>query len=378
MSFVWPPALLSLLVVPALLAAYLWVLRRRRKQAVRYPSVALLRSLLPKRNRWLRHVPVALLLLSLVAVGVAAARPNVERDVSYARTSVILAIDVSGSMCSTDVQPNRLTVAQQSAREFVEHQPKGLRMGLVVFSGFAELTVPPTTDRKALVDAIKSLTVGHGTAIGAAMLKALDAIAETNPLVAPVGNAVESDAVAQPGAVAPPARKPPGRGGYVPDIVVLLTDGSNNRGIEPLDAVPYAVARRVRIYTIGFGTENPAPFACTRDQVGDFTFGGGGGGGFGGGGGGFGGGGGGGFGGGGFGGRLAADVPTLQAVARETGGTYHSARNAGQLRKVFAGLPRDVATQKERSEITWILVAVAALLATGAVAAAIRWAPYPS
>jgi Ca-activated chloride channel homolog len=376
MSFTWPPALLSLIVAPALLAAYLFVLRRRRKQAVRYPSVALLRTLVPGRRRWQRHVPVALLLLSLVAVGVAAARPNVERAVSYSRTTVILAIDVSGSMCSTDVQPNRLTVAQESAREFVEHQPKGLRMGLVVFSGFAELTVPPTTDRKALAQAIESLTVGHGTAIGAAMLKALDAIAETNPQVAPIGDAAEA------GSGTPPPRRSPGTKGYVPDIVVLLTDGSNNRGIEPLDAVPYAVARRVRIYTIGFGTENPASFACTENQLGADYGSGLGGGGFAGGGGGPGGGGfgGGGFGGGGFGGgfRRGADVATLKAVAKGTGATYHSAKTAGQLRKVFAGLPKDVATQKKRTEITWILAAVAAILATAAIEAAIRWNPYPA
>jgi Ca-activated chloride channel homolog len=348
------------------------VLRRRRKQAVRYPSVALLRSLVPARARWRRHVPVALLLLSLVAVGVAAARPNVERNVAYARTTVILAIDVSGSMCSTDVRPNRLTVAQESARVFVEHQPKGLRMGLVVFSGFAELAVPPTTDRKTLVQAINSLTVGRGTAIGAAMLKALDAVSESNPQVAPVGDAAEN------GAGTPPPRKAPGANGYVPDVVVLLTDGSNNRGIEPLDAVPYAVARRVRIYTIGFGTETPAQFACTQDQLG-IDFGGGlAGGPFPGGGGGF-RGGGGGPGGGGFRGgfRLAADVATLKAVAKGTGGTYHSAKTADQLRTVFAGLPRDVATQKKRSEITWIFAAVAAILATAAIAAAIRWNPYP-
>jgi len=164
----------------------------------------------------------------------------------------------------------------------------------------------------------------------------------------------------------------------VPDIVVLLTDGANNRGIEPLDAVPYAVTRRVRVYTIGFGTEVPAPSACTRDQLGvDYGgYGGGfGGGGYGGGGGGFGGGGyGGGFGG--F--RRGADVPTLQAVAKQTGGTYHSAKNADQLRKVFAGLPREVATQKQRTEITWILAALGALFAVAAVAAAIRCSPYPS
>jgi Ca-activated chloride channel family protein len=363
-SFAWPLALLSLLAVPALLAAYWWILRRRRKQAVRYPSVALLRPLLPRRSRWQRHLPIALLLLSLVALALAAGRPHVERDVAYSRTSVILAMDVSGSMCSTDVAPNRLAVAQESARDFVENQPKGIRMGLVVFSGFAQLTVPPTTDRKALVDAITSLTVGRGTAIGAAMLKALDAIAQTNPEVAPVGDAPETGSAS--------ARTPRGADGYVPDIVVLLTDGANNRGIEPLDAVPYAVARRVRVYTIGFGTENPASFACTSDQLG-FDYGGGGGyggGGFG----------GGGFGGRGFGGgfRRGADVPTLQAVAKQTGGTYHGAKSANQLRKVFAGLPKKVATQKQLTEITWIFAALGALFAAAALAAAIRWSPYPT
>ena len=182
-------------------------------------------------------------------------------------------------MCSTDVEPNRLAVAQEAARAFVENQPKGMRMGLVVFSGFAELTVPPTTDRKALVDAIDGLTTGRGTAIGSAMLKGLDAIAEANPDVAPVGDAPETEP-------APPATKP-GANGYVPDIVVLLTDGANNRGIEPLDAVPYAVERRVRVYTIGFGTTNPSPPSCTREQLGGDVFDAGG---FGGGGGGFGGG----------------------------------------------------------------------------------------
>lgn len=360
MSFAWPLALTTLIVAPALLAAYWWTLRRRRRQAVRYSSVALLRSLLPSRNRWQRHLPIALLLLSLVALAVAAGRPQVVRAVPYARTSVVLALDVSGSMCSTDVRPNRLAVAQQAARAFVENQPKGLRVALVVFSGFAELTVPPTTDRKALIAAIDSLTVGRGTAIGAAMLKSLDAIAGVNPEVQPVGDAPEAGSA--------PAQKNPGAGGYVPDIVVLLTDGRNNRGLEPLDAVPYAVARRVRVFTIGFGTEVPADFACTRDQLG-VDYGGFGGGGFR---------GGGGFGGRGFGFRRAADVPTLQAVARRTGGTYHGAKDADQLRAVFADLPREVVTQKQPTEITWILAAFGAVFAAAALAASMRWSPHPS
>jgi Ca-activated chloride channel homolog len=359
MSFAWPLALLSLIVAPALLGAYWWMQRRRRKQAVRYSSVALLRSVLPRRNRWQRHLPVALLLTSLVALAVAAARPHVVRDVPRARTSVVLAMDVSGSMCATDVRPNRLAVAQKAAREYVEDQPKGVRMGLVVFSGFAELAVPPTTDRKVLDDTIESLTIGRGTAIGAAMLKALDAIAEANPAVAPVGDAPETAAA--------PAEAEPGANGYMPDIVVLLTDGRSNRGIDPLNAVPYAVERGVRVYTIGFGTQYPADRSCSRAQLGGRVFeprG------FG---------GGGGFGGGRWGGawRLAADIPTLQAIAKQTGGTYHGAQDADQLRDVFSGLTKDVATQRQPTEITWILAALGALLATAAIAASMRWSPYP-
>ncbi len=210
MSFAWPFALLLLLVPFALLGAYWWLLRRRRKQAVRYSSVALLRSVLPRRSRWQRHLPVALLLASLVALAFAAGRPHLERSVPVARTSVILAMDVSGSMCATDVEPNRLAVAQDAAREFVEDQPKDVRMALVAFSGFAELIVPPTTERKALVDAIESLTTARGTAIGAAMLKGIDAIAEANPNVPPVGDAPEDG----PPPPAAPGRRPAPRATY--------------------------------------------------------------------------------------------------------------------------------------------------------------------
>ena len=362
MTFVWPLALLSLLIVPVLLGMYWWSQRRRRKQAVRYSSVALLRSVLPKRKRWQRHLPIALLLAALVALGISAGRPHVVREVPIARTSIILALDVSRSMCSTDVKPNRLAVAQEAARAFVEKQPQGVRMGLVVFSGFAELTVPPTTDRKTLVDAIDGLTTGHGTAIGSAMLKGLDAIAEANPNVAAVGDAPETE---PPPSGSTPSSPPVN--GFVPDIIVLLTDGANNRGIEPLDAVPYAVERRVRVYPIGFGTAKPSPPSCTRQQLGGDVFDAGG---FGGGGGGF----------GGFGGRrgfLVADEPTLKAVAKQTGGTYHGAKDADQLSKVFANLPKEVATQKQPTEITWMLAALGALLAAAAVAASMRWSPYP-
>ena len=252
MSFTWPLALLSLLVVPALLGVYLVdaapaaqagrALLERRAAALgaargasggsgtsRSPccSPASSRSRSPPAGR----------------TSCAASRTHARRSSSRSTSR--------GRCARPTSSPTGSPSRRRRPATFVENQPKGMRMGLVVFSGFAELTVPPTTDRKALVAAIDGLTTGHGTAIGSAMLKGLDAIAEVNPAVRPVGDTPESEPA--------PAGTKPGANGFVPDIVVLLTDGANNRGIEPLDAVPYAVERRVRVYPIGFGTTNPSP-----------------------------------------------------------------------------------------------------------------------
>jgi Ca-activated chloride channel homolog len=391
MSFTWPAALLLALAVPLVLGAYFLSARRRRRHAITYSSLALLRKAVPRRSRWRRHVPVALMLTSLAVLAVAAARPQLTSDVPVAKTTIILALDESGSMCLTDVQPNRLTVAQHAAREFVDAQPKGTQMGLVVFAGYAELAVAPTNDRSALDHALENLSTSPGTAIGAAILKSLDAIAEVDPAVQPVGNAVSNAALAPSSSNVLPggtgettnggsgARPKAPKDGYVPDIIVLLTDGANNRGITPLQAVPYAVARRVRIYTIGFGTTHIAPFKCTPQQQGGFASNGGfgPGGGFGGG-----GYGGGGYGGGGFGipgggSPLVADLPPLRQVSQLTGGTSYSAKDAPELSKVFANLPKHVAVQKERHEVTWAFALIGGLLALAALGASIRWGPYP-
>lgn len=365
MTFEWPLALVVLLAVPLVLGVYLLAMRRRRKQAVNYSSVALLRSVLPRRSRWQRHLPMAMLLSSLGVLSIAAARPQMTREVAIGRTSIILAFDVSRSMCATDVDPNRMSVAQRAARDFVQNQPPGTRMGLVVFAGSAQLAVPPTTDRDTLAQAIEGLTTGRGTAIGAAMLKSLNAIAEVNSEVLPVGDTTSSD----PDGARPGGSTTPGVGGYVADIVVLLTDGANTRGITPLDAVPFAVERRVRIYTIGFGTDRPASLVCSAQQVGgDLQRG-------------FGGGFGRGFGGGGFGSGarspLRADYGTLQQVAERTGGEAYSAEDAPQLQEVFADLRKDVTVQKQLQEVAAPFVVLGALLAAAAIGASIRWSAYP-
>lgn len=349
MSFSWPLALLLLLVVPLLLGAYVWQLRRKRKQAVRFSSIALIRAALPRRSRWRRHVPVALFLASIAGLATATARPRVSVEVPLGRTSIILALDVSGSMCATDVEPNRLRVAQDAARAFVKDQVAGTRIGIVAFAGFAQLIVPPTTDKAKLTDAIDNLTTARGTVIGAAMLTALDAIAEVNPDVQPA-DATGGEPVAAPR-----------DGDYVPDIIVLLTDGANTRGIGPIDAAQQVAGQRVRVYTIGFGTTNPTEMVCTRQQLGaaaldenGFA-------------------GGGGPPRGGFRQALVIDEPTLQKVADTTGGTFYKAEDAEQLRGVFSSLPKEIELQKEHREISVVFAIVGVLLAMMAIGLSLLW-----
>ena len=388
MSFTWPVALVLLLLVPVTLGVYLLVLRRRQRRAVTFSSLALLRAALPRRSRWRRHVPIALLLISLALLAVASARPQLTSKVPLSQTTIVLAMDESGSMCSTDVPPDRLSAAEQGARQFVNSQPNGTRIGLVAFAGFAELAVPPTRDRRTLDRAISNLTSNPGTAIGAAILQSLDAIAEVDPQVAPVGNAVLNAASAPsalsggPGsasAVTHSGTKGKTRErGYVPDVIVLLTDGQNNRGIDPVSAAQYAVARRVRVYTIGYGTTHPGPLKCTPQQGGFYLDGGGfGGGGYGGGnfsnsGGGF----GGGFGAGGL-SQLVADLPPLREVSRLTGAASYTARSASELHKVFANLPKTIVVQTERREVSADFAAIGALFALLALWASARWSPQP-
>jgi Ca-activated chloride channel family protein len=350
MGAAWPWALLALLLVPLLAGGYVWALRRRRRSAVRYSSVALVRAAAPARSAWRRHVPVALLLAALAALGLAAARPYVSADVAVSESAMILALDVSGSMCATDIAPNRLSAAQAAVREFVQDQDSATSIGLVLFSGSAQVAVAPTTERDPLLRAIDSLTTGRGTTIGSAILKSVDAIAEINPDVAPAGS----------GTSPLPPRAP---GTFAPEIVVLLTDGANTSGVEPVDAARTAAERGVRVYPIGFGTSTPTSMVCTAAQLGGRGFDGYGGG----------------FGGGGRGGRnfLVADEATLREVATVTGGEYFAAADADRLQSVLQDLPRTVATQHREIEISVWLAALAALLLLSSLWAAARWTAFP-
>lgn len=358
MDLLWPGYLLLLGLLPLLIAAYLWMLRRRRRFAVRYSSLALVREALAHQSRLRRHVPFALFLLALASLVLALSRPVAIVSVPTGQTTIILAIDVSRSMCSTDIQPSRLEAAEAAALSFIQRQRSTTQISIVAFAGFAEVIVPPTTDQEALEAAIESLTTGRRTAIGSGILKSLDAIAEIDKSVAP--SVTDSSLGIVP--------TPVPRGAYAPDIIVLLTDGANNAGPQPADAAQQAVDRGVRVYTIGFGTAEGSDFPrCSPQLLGGGPLDGGQ---FGGGGGQFGGGGGGG---GGF--RRGIDEETLKRVADLTGGTYYSAESAGELQDVFQNLPTYLITRHETMEISVAFAALGALLAALAVGLSLRWHP---
>jgi Ca-activated chloride channel family protein len=360
MDLLWPGFLLLLGLIPLLAVAYIVMLRRRRRYAVRYSSLSLVREALPRQSWLRRHLPVILFLIALTSLVIALTRPVMIVSVPAGQTAIILTIDVSRSMCSTDIPPSRLEAAQAAALSFIQQQQATTQIGIVAFSSYAELIQPPTTDSEALQSAVESLATGRRTAIGSGILKALDAIAEIDPSVAPSTSSTSRE----------PQPTPVPRGAYAPDIIVVLTDGVSNAGPLPTEAAQQAVDRGVRVYTIGFGTAGGSSFpACGarfqgREPARDQQFGGGGGQ--------FGGATGGGAPGG-F--RRGIDEATLKQVADMTGGAYYSAESAGELQDVFRQLPTYLITKHETSEVSVVFVALGAVLAALAIVLSLRWHP---
>ena len=354
MSFLWPGFLYLFLLIPLAVGVYLWVLRRRRRFAIRYSSLSLVREAAAKQS-WLRkHLPFVLFLLALTGLVLALTRPVATVVIPSNEATVILAMDVSLSMCSTDIAPNRLEVAKDAALTFVRDNTAGRQVGIVAFAGFAELIQPPTIDLRLLENAIAFLSPARRTAIGSAILRSIDAIAEVDDRVAP-------SELSQSGDTSPAIPE----GEYLPHIVVLLTDGASNAGPLPLSAAEQAVERGIRVYTIGFGTtNNTSPMNCGDGDL--FGFGGGFGSPFDQ----FGGGGGGGF-------RREIDEDTLMQIAKLTGGEYYAATSAGELLEVFRNLPTYVVATRETTEISVFFTAFAVFMAVMALVLALRWHPLP-
>jgi Ca-activated chloride channel family protein len=368
MDFLWFDLLALLVLIPVLVAIYVWSLRRRRPAGVRYSSLALVRDAGPGSSRMRRHLPFVIFVAALGALIIALARPVAVVAVPTNETAIILTIDVSGSMCSSDIPPSRLEAAEAAASSFINAQAASVRIGLVAFSSYAEVVQAPTNDRAALLAALHSLTTGRRTAIGDGILASIDAIAEVDPAVA------KSQTDSSTGAAPVPVLK----GAYAPDIVVLLTDGASNTGTPPLDAAQQAADRGVRIYTIGFGTANGGSMspACAPQFQGREP----GAGGFSGGrsGGGSGPGAGGGTGPGGAGTfRRGIDEATLQKIADMTGGKYYPAESASQLQGVFQSLPTNLIFKHEATEISFAFVGLGGLLSALAFLLGKAWRPLP-
>jgi len=357
MSFLWPGLLVLLFVVPFAIIVYIILLRRRRRFTVRYSSLSLVREAASHQTWWRRHLPFVLFLFALTSLALAFARPVATVTVPSNKATIILAIDVSRSMCSTDIPPNRLEAAKDAAQTFVQNHHSGRQIGIVAFAGFAELIQPPTTDTQALFDSVENLTTARRTAIGSAILRAIDAIAEVDDRVAPSDNVTASGGIPS---------LPPSNVELSPHIIVLLTDGASNAGPYPLTAATQAAARGIRVYTIGYGTAtNSSPMDCGDELFND------------------------GFGGGGFGGggfqfdpqtgtqdfRRQLDDTTLKQIAEMTNGTYYSATSAAELEEVFQELPSFLIATRETIEVSVFFTAFAVLMILLAMFLSFRWYP---
>ncbi len=355
MSFIWSPLLVLLLILPLTAAAYLLALRRRRRFAVRYSSLSLIREAASHQTWWRRHLPFALFLLALASLILALARPVATVVVPSNKATIILAMDVSRSMCATDILPNRLEAAKDAAQAFIQNHKSGRQIGIVAFAGFAELIQPPTTDTQTLTEAVENLTTARRTAIGSAILRSIDAIAEVDNRIAPSGNTAASSGGT--------SDLPPSEAPLSPHIIVLLTDGASNAGPPPLAAAAQAAARGIRIYTIGYGTfNNTTRMDCGDDFNSDQFF----------------------FGGGGFqfepqtgsrDFRLQIDETTLKQIADVTGGSYYFASSATELEDVFQNLPSFVVATRETIEVSVFFTAFAAVMILLAMYLSLRWHP---
>ncbi|CAN5198376.1 VWA domain-containing protein [soil metagenome] len=308
------PGRLWLLVALALLAVtYLLVQRRRGSYAVRFTNLALLDSVAPNRPGWRRHLPALLLLLALSTLVGAFAEPARDERVPQERATIIVAIDTSLSMEATDVAPNRLVAAQDAAKEFIDELPERLNVGLVSFNGVAQIQVPPTQDREQLRAAVDQLRLGERTAIGEAIFASLEAIAS-----APPGDDGEEE---------------------VPARIVLMSDGSTTVGRPDAEAAAAASDADVPVSTIAFGT--PGGTIEIEGQVGPVP--------------------------------VPVDVPALEQIANNTGGTAFTAITGEELREVYEDIGSAVGFTTEERDITGTFVGASLVLLFGTAGLSQLW-----
>ena len=344
-SFLWPQMLWLLLALPLLVLLYLWLLSRRRKSAVRLASLSIVREAAGRGPGWRRHLPPVLLLLAVAASLLAASRPVATLRLPSTQQTIILAMDVSGSMRAEDVKPNRLVASQEAAKAFLTSLPRHVKVGIVAFAGSAQVVQPPTLSRDDLVAAIDRFQLQRATAIGSAIVVSLAEIfpdqnislgdityqRNTDPF-APKGRAIDRPAAQdKPFTPVPP-------GSYGSAAVILLTDGQRTTGVDTAEAAQMAADRGVRVYTVGVGTVDGEVIGFEGWSM-----------------------------------RVRLDEESLKQVARTTQAEYFHAGTADNLKQVYASLGARLTVEKKETEISGLLALVSAALALLAAGLSLLW-----
>jgi Ca-activated chloride channel family protein len=341
MFFLWPEFVWLLLALPLLPVAYVWLLRRRRHAALRYSNLAVVTAAAAGRN-WRRHLPPALLLLACAALLFAAARPVARIPLPWARTSIMLAMDVSLSMRVADVKPTRLVAAQEAAKLFLRDLPKDIEVGLVTFAGSTQVAQQATLDRASLVAAIDGFQMQTGTAVGNAIVMSLSELFPDHGI--DVGDMTFGSSKRQGRSLddkvkpLPKQITPVAPGSYNSAAIILLSDGRRTTGVDTLAAAKMAADRGVRIYVVGLGTVDGAAAMPEGMSI-----------------------------------YMQLDETTLREVARMTGGEYHHAGTAEKLRSVYETLGSRLQVQTRETELTGLIALLSALVAITAVGLSVLW-----
>ena len=343
-TFLWPEFLWLLLALPLLVAVYVWLLRRKKKMALQYASLSIVREAMGRGQSFRRHIPPLLFLLSIAAMLVAASRPFAVISLPSQRETIMLAMDVSGSMRATDVLPNRLVASQNAAKAFLADLPRNVRVGIVAFAGTAAVVQPPTLSREDLTVAIDKFQLQRGTAIGNGIVVSLaELFPEAGIDLASMQygrDRQRGTSLDQPkdGKDARKEFTPVAPGSYTSGAIILLTDGQRTTGVDSLDAAKLAADRGVRIYAVGLGTVDGLAAAAEGMPI-----------------------------------YLRLDEPTLREVARMTGGEYHYAGTAEKLRSVYENLGSRLQVQTRETEVSALLAVLAALVAVLGAGLSVLW-----
>lgn len=342
MYFLAPEFLWLWPVVPGLVLLYLWLLGRKKKLALRYASLAIVKEAIGTGPSWRRHLPPALLLLGIGLALLAAARPLAVITLPSANATIMLAIDVSLSMRVTDVKPNRMVAAQEAAKTFLKELPRHIKVGIVTFAGTAQLVQAPTLNREELVAAVDRFQMQRGTAVGSAIVVTLatlfpDEGIDLSEMIygsAPRGKSLDEKAG--------PAKKefvPVKAGSYESAAVILLTDGRRTTGVDTQVAAKMAANHGVRVYAVGLGTVD----GTLPGYDGSWSI------------------------------YLKLDEPSLRAVAQTTEAEYYYAGDADALKKVYQKLSARVQVERKETELSALLALAAAILSITAAALSLLW-----